>query len=47
MFTVLALAAGVLSASDGVKFEKLTFDKALHEAAKSQRLVFVDFATEW
>jgi hypothetical protein len=47
MQLVLALVTGMIAEAEGVKFFEGTWEKALEEASKSNRLVFADFSTEW
>ena len=33
--------------AQGIKFEKITFEQALKKAAKQDKLIFIDFYTQW
>ena len=47
MWMTLILALGMPAAPEGVKFFEGSWDDALKEAAKSQKLIFADFYTDW
>jgi len=43
----LLLVASLAAAPPGVQFVDASFDAALESAARSKKLVFVDFYTDW
>lgn len=47
MWLATVLAAGALLAPDGVQFFDGTWESVLKEAKKTNKLVFVDFYTDW
>ena len=47
MHLTLLLVASFAASPDGVQFVDKPWDATLEEAAKSKKLVFADFYTDW
>jgi len=47
MWIAAVLAVCTAAADEGVKFIEGSWDNALKEAAKTEKLVFADFYTDW
>lgn len=47
MWLPMLLAASLLAPAEGVQFHDGSLEDALKEAAKTNKLVFIDFYTDW
>lgn len=47
MWLAVMCVAGTLASPEGVQFFEGSWEKALQEAGKEKKLVYVDFYTDW
>ncbi len=47
LLIVLATILGKVSFSQGIDFQNITFEEAIEQAKKQDKLIFIDFYTQW